>query len=330
MEGDLNPTVSVIIPFCNAPHLNRAIRSILDQTFHDFELILVDNASDDGTSEIAKEYAIRDKRITLISEARKGVVWAMNSGIEAARGAFIARMDADDYSFPERLQWQLSEFTSDPSLGLVSGQVDYVGSNEGFRLYVDWMNEIVDENDIRQNQFVEFPIANPSFMIKRSLFEKIGRFKEGDFPEDYEFFLRLQSLDVKMSKVKEVLIKWYDLPTRLTRTDARYATDAFYRVKAKYLAKWLKKHNPHHPKVLIWGAGRLSRRRSDYLLKYGIDIVCYIDLKIKPGVIHFEDIPDKDTSFIVSYVANRGARDEIRAFLTSRNYLEFRHFILAS
>ena len=332
MEDNISPLVSVIIPFYNAPRLHIAIQSILNQTFRDFELILIDNSSNDGSSEVAKKYAIQNDRIKLLQERRRGVFWAMNKGIEVAKGKFIARMDADDYSFPERLICQLAEFEKNPSLGLISGLVEYEGDekNEGFRLYVDWMNKIIDEADIYKSQFIEFPLANPSVMIRRELFKQVGPYREGDFPEDYEFFLRLQSIGVKMKKVKQKIIKWYDSPIRLTRTDPRYSTDAFYKIKARYLAKWLSDHNPFHPNILVWGAGRLSRRRSNYLLEYGISITQYIDLKKQEGVIHFKEIPDKNSCFIVSYVGSRGAREEIQQYLSMKHYREGIHFILAA
>lgn len=121
-----------------------------------------------------------------------------------------------------------------------------------------------------------------------------------------------------------------DTPNRLTRTDDRYSHDAFYKVKAKYLAHWLADHNPHHPKVYLWGGGRVSRRRSDYLVAHGIEVVQYIDVKPKANALFYENIPAADEAFIVSYVANRGVRDQIRNFLLGKRYQEGLNFIMAS
>ena len=196
--------------------------------------------------------------------------------------------------------------------------------------YVDWLNSIQTNENIYLNQFVEFPIANPSLMIRKSVFEKHGLYDEGDFPEDYEFFLRLQSHGVRMEKVNYPVLKWRDSESRLTRTDPRYSQDAFFRIKARYLANWLQKQNPHHPNVFIWGAGRLSRRRSDYLLSEGINVLRYVDLKKGKRSIHFTELPDPDSCFVISYVANREARMEIRSFLNERGFKEGIDYILAS
>lgn len=325
------PLVSVVLPFYNAPFLKESINSILHQSYQNFELIIVNNASNDSSLKVAKSYVHHD-RVILIDEVKRGVVYAVNTGIKRAKGTFIARMDADDVADTNRLKNQIQSFLNDPSLGLVSGLVEYLGptENEGFIHYVDWLNTIRTHEEIYKNQFVEFPLANPSIMFKRELFEQFGYYKEGNFPEDYEFFLRLQAYNVKMEKANNTVLIWRDSESRLTRTDKRYSQEEFFRVKAKYLAKWLEKYNPFHPEVYLWGAGRLSRRRSDFLLMEGVKIVNYIDVKEGKKVIHYQNLPDKECAFIVSYVGNRGAREDIRSFLIQKGYVEGVNFILAA
>lgn len=326
-----HPLVSVIIPFYNAPFLEEAIQSILVQTFADFELVLVDNGSTDQSTEVARSY-VNHPKVRLIKEPERGVVYAMNAGIKSAKGQLIARMDADDISFQERLQHQVDVFNANTTIDIVSGLVTYLGdeSNEGFIHYVAWLNSIKTHTDISLNQFVEFPMANPSMMLRSSVFDKFGMYEEGAFPEDYEFFLRLQSKGIRMTKVHVPVLKWRDSESRLTRTDPRYSQNSFFRIKAKYLAGWLERNNPFHPNVFLWGAGRRSRRRSDYLLEEGIQVTNYIDLKEGKNKVYFKSIPDPSKCFIVTYVSNRGAREEIRTFLNTRGYTEGVNYILAS
>lgn len=324
--------VSVILPFHNAPTLQKAAESILDQSYQNFELLLIDNASTDGSQAVSLELSHRHDKVQLIDEPKKGVVHAANSGILHSQGAYIMRMDADDYSFPQRMELQVKALQEYPDVGVVSGGVIYKGdhSNVGFIEYVDWLNTIHTSSDIALNQFIELPMANPSMMFRREIFEKYGLFKDGEFPEDYEYFLRLQSNNVKMIKVENQVLRWIDSDNRLTRTDPRYSTDAFFKIKSHYLAEWLKKNNPFHPEIFVWGAGRLSRRRSDYLKNYGIEIKKYIDVKPRENSIHFEEIESPNEAFIVSYVGNRGARSQIRSFLNDRQFIEGVHYILAS
>ncbi|MEM6642916.1 MAG: glycosyltransferase [Bacteroidota bacterium] len=323
------PTVSVILPFRNAPKLSEAVESILNQSFSDFELILVNNEPERDNEYLR---TIKDHRIRVIKEPRRGVVYAINRGINAASGEFIMRMDADDISYPDRIQNQVGFLYDNPSISVVSGQIQYQGSaqNVGFRMYVAWLNSIHTSDQIRYNQFVEFPLANPSLMYRRSVFKDHGMYREGDFPEDYDHFLRLQSAGIQMGKVKDPVIKWVDSPTRLTRMDSRYSSDAFFKLKAQYLAKWLKENNEYHPDIIVWGGSRLSRKRSQYLQVHGVSIKGYIDLKESGKNIPYTKIGDLENVFIVSYVSSRGARSKIRSYLLQHHYVEGKNFILAS
>ena len=329
--GDSHPLVSVILPFYNSPFLKESVESILAQSYSNFELILIDNGSTDSSTKTANSFS-QDPRVQIVQETKRGVVHAANKGIEIAKGELIARMDSDDIAHSNRLEKQVEFFNENPKVDVVSSLIDYLGpeDNEGFIHYVKWLNSIRTSDEIYLNQFVEFPLANPSIAFKKEVFERFGVYKEGDFPEDYELFLRLLAGGARMGKVPETVLTWRDSESRLTRTDDKYSQEAFFKIKAKYLAKWLSKYNPFHPDVYLWGAGRLSRRRSDYLIAEGINVVKYIDLKESDQVIHYKDIPDASKTFIVSYVANRGARDEIRTFLNDNGYSEGQNYILAS
>jgi hypothetical protein len=113
-----------------------------------------------------------------------------------------------------------------------------------------------------------------------------------------------------------------------------YSVAAFYRIKTKYLAGWLKKNNPFHPKIAIWGASRISRRRARLLKKYGVKIEYYIDIKrtriLKEEVVHYTEIPSSDSVFILTYIKQMNARDKIQDFLHSKGYVEGKNYLLVS
>ncbi len=329
------PKVSVILPFYNSENtLEKSIQSIVNQSFIDLELILIDNASDDDGLEISRKWTENDSRIKLYNEKKKGVVFAANLGLEKAKGKYIARMDADDVSLPNRIERQVQVLEKNHEIGLVSGLVKYTGdeANEGFSHYVNWSNGIIKCDDIYKNQFVEYPLVNPSIMFKRELYERFGGYMDGDFPEDYEFFLRLQMKETKMTKVDSPVLEWSDLPTRLSRTDERYSQEAFFKIKAKYLAQWLEKHNPNHPEVIVWGGGKLAKKRSTYLKDYGIRIGSFIDVKKSkhPSSIYYKDIHSFKNSFILSFVTNRGARKHIRNFLNQNGFQETINYLICA
>jgi glycosyltransferase involved in cell wall biosynthesis len=332
----MNPAISVILPFYNAERtLEPAVKSILNQSFGDFELLLVDNNSTDKSLPVAIKLAENDSRIRLLNETKQGVANAMNCGLQNARGNFIARMDADDISLPHRLEKQMQFLIDNPEIGLVGCNVIYVPHNKntaGFERFVNWVNSFHSPAEIELNRFVEIPVINPTIFFRRELFEKYGGNSDGDFPEDYEMQFRFLDAGVKMAKLPEPLLEWHDSTTRLTRTDERYSTEAFFRTKAKYFKNWAEKHNPFYPAIWVWGAGRKTRQRAKLLVAERFKIEGYIDIQkektTKETILYYKEIPEQGKIFIVSLVTNYGAREQIKAFLLSRNYIEGVDFIL--
>lgn len=334
--------ISVVMPVFNAEEtLDEAIQSICNQSCDNFEFIIVDDGSNDSSRQILKRWAQKDTRITPIYDNHHGIVSALNTGIEQANGTYLARMDADDISLPTRLEKQANYLNDHPDIGLVSCLVKHLGNQkkqEGYARYVDWINGVTSIKDIRRNRFIESPIAHPSVCFRRSLIKKYGGYRDGIFPEDYELWLRWLDQGMQMFKLPEVLLEWRDQDDRLSRNHSRYSPTAFYKIKAKYLARWLQQENPYHPYIVIWGAGRTSRKRAELLTQYGIHITNYIDVDPKKigQNIHGRpvwgpnDIPEDGARFIVSYVGNRGVNQKIFAYLNKQGYDFGRHFIFAA
>jgi len=336
------PSVSVILPVYNAEDtLDAAIRSIIGQSVTDFELIVIDDGSTDASSAILEEWAASDDRINPLFLEHAGIVKALNAGLGIAKGRYIARMDADDISLPGRLQTQKEFLDARDDVGLVSCLVEHLGDSReaaGYARHVRWINTLTSHDAIALNRFIESPLAHPSVMFRTSLLEKYGGYRAGDFPEDYELWLRWLDRGVRMEKVPELLLKWRDDPGRLSRSHSRYSFEAFYRIKARYLARWLETNNPNHPEVVIWGAGRVTRKRAEMLASHGVEITHYID--IDPNKIGKEihgrpvwspdDLPQPGEHFIIPYVGRHGANKMIREALEEKGYAEGRDFIFAA
>lgn len=327
--------ISVILPFRNAENtLVRAIQSVLEQNCN-LELVLVDNASTDNSYRLARKLVDAGKAI-LVHEPQVGVVYAMNTGLKHSKGEWIARMDADDEWHPRKLEKQLEYLRKNQDCHVLGTQVEFMSSIEkadGLEHYVNWSNTVTTSTDIRRSIFIESPIVNPSVIFKKSLIAQHGYYAAGDLPEDYEMFLRWHSKGVKMEKLPEKLMIWHDSPERLTRTHSAYTKTAFNTVKCKYLAEWLSQHNALHPSIWVWGAARRMRRNAEELEKYGIRICGFIDTQKQKTTskpcIHFQAIPSSEEMFIVSFVAIREAKEEIRRFLSEREYKELEDFVLA-
>ena len=330
--------ISVILPVFNAePWLEEALDSLFLQEFGDFEVIALDDGSEDNSLRILRQKARGEARLKVVALPHGGIVAALNRGLALAQGSLIARMDADDLCLPGRFQLQAEFLARHPEVGLVSCQVAYgcsQGQEGGFKRYVEWSNSLVSPQAIGLNRFVESPVVHPTVMFRRELIEKWGGYRDGVFPEDYELWLRWLDAGVVMAKLPRVLLSWRERPDRLSRVDPRYSVDAFYRTKSRYLKSWLAERGIKT--VAVWGAGRTSRKRAEILTQHGIEIGFYIDIDPKKignrvngrPVLSMDALPEPGHRFILSYVGSWGARELIERHLQKRGYRVGAHYLL--
>lgn len=336
----MTPRVSVVLPAYNAATtLDAAIASLRAQTFADWELVVVDDGSTDRTAERLATLAATEPRLRVVSRPHAGIVAALGAGIASARAPLIARMDADDVCLPERLAEQVAFLERDPSLGLVGCLVEFGGdrvSQAGYARHVDWLNTLQSPDEIAANRFVDAPFAHPSVLFRRALIERFGGYAAGAFPEDYELWLRWLEAGVRMAKVPRVLLRWNDPEHRLSRTDPRYATEAFFRLKARWIAAEVRRR-ARARELWVWGAGRPTRRRAEHLTAHGLRIHGYIDVdpaKATPAlggrgapVITPAELPGPEMAFVLGYVTNPGARQLIHRALANRGYAIARDYL---
>ena len=329
------PRVSVLMPVYNAAQtLDEALESVLAQSFSDLEVVAVDDGSQDDSAEVLRAWARRDQRVRPVFAEHAGVVEAPNRGLSFCRGAFVARMDADDRMHPERLQKQVEQFEADPSLSAVSCLVETFaadGVGEGMRIYETWLNSLVAHRDIVREIFVESPIANPTSMLRRDEFVQMGGYHERGWPEDYDLWLRYFMAGKRFSKVPEVLFYWREHGGRVTHTQSRYSVENFLRAKAHYLVE-----GPLQGRdgLLVWGAGKTGRRLAKHLQRGGAQPNAFVDITPKKigGTLRGAPVIGPDAlvewwqrfkrPVLLAAVASRGARALIRAQLSEWGFKE--------
>lgn len=192
------PRVSILVPVYNvAPYLRQALDSILAQTFRDFELILINDGSTDGSGAIIDEYRQRDTRIVAVHKENEGVARTLNLGLSMARGEYIRRFDSDDTCLPNALEKQVNYLDGHPNVALVGTQIAFQ-SNRG-KVARHFRNP---RNDYFQGEICRFaepadfyqgcPIIHATVLLRRSIIEASGGYRaEFLTSEDIDLWLRM-------------------------------------------------------------------------------------------------------------------------------------------
>lgn len=328
---------SILLPFHNAEEtLDTAVSSMVAQTYTDWQLFLINNASNDQGSVIARSWADRDQRIRVVHEPRIGIAHALNAGLALAQGKYIARMDADDISHPDRLARQAAYLDAHPEIGVLGTRTSFASTmpeHRGMQAFVHWQNALITPHEHYVKRFVDAPLAHPTVLFRRELVEQHGGYDTGPLPEDHELWLRWMDAGVRFAKLPEELLTWNDHAGRLSRTHANYSVDAFFATKVKYMARWLKRKLDGRP-VIIAGTSMLCQERTALLEAEGIAVSAFTDVKGSgvPGrrfVPHLE-LPPAGEAFVVSFISQRGTGDRIAGFLAGRGLVEGEDFVLAA
>lgn len=198
------PEISVIIPaFNSADYIGEAIRSVLAQTYTNFELIVVDDGSTDATPEIVREFG---HEVTYVRQENGGAASARNHGIRIAKGEFIAFLDADDTWEPDKLEKQINLFKDDPGLGMVFTENKLFDEEGEYCDSLDKKNRLMS-GDLAQSIFMSSGVATPTVMVRSEVFRKLGTFEESlSQSEDDNMWIRITS-NYKGMLIDEPLVR---------------------------------------------------------------------------------------------------------------------------
>jgi glycosyltransferase involved in cell wall biosynthesis len=201
------------------PFLSAAVESVLTQTYTDFELIIIDDGSTDGSAQRLRDYAARDRRIRLVVQANVGLTVSLNRGVDVARGEYIARMDGDDVCLPTRFERQVHYLDRHPNCVLVGGQVRLI--NEDGRPIHDSGIPSVDsatggvEGLKRTHTEIDrallegrWPLVHPAVMMRRDAVRAVGGYDERFVTnQDHDLFLKLAEVG-QLANITDVVIKY--------------------------------------------------------------------------------------------------------------------------
>ena len=250
MKTNKNPKISVIIPVYNGErYIKEAIDSVLNQTYENYEIIVINDGSTDNTIKILKNYV---NKIRWKNQENKGVVSAKNSGIKIAKGEYFAYLDADDVFLPDKLELQIKKLNENPKLGLVFCEYYYMDKNGKIIKLIKPTKKI----KLIQDNF----IPTSGVICKKSCLEKIGIF-EYDVGSDYDWDLWLRiSEQFPISYVNKPLLKYRIHSSNISRTRVKNIVDYELEMKIKLLEKaYLRRNKPFWLKMKILRA-KLERQ----------------------------------------------------------------------
>lgn len=292
-----------------ASWLGEAVASALAECAPGDEVVVVDDGSLDHPARVLP----RDGRVQLYALPPRGIVGALEFGRRQTDAPYLARLDCDDLAIPGRIAAQRALLDSRPEVAVVGGRAVEEGLPEGMRRYVAWVNGL---EDLHREILVESPLVHPGTLLRAAAVEDVGGYRDGDFPEDYDLWLRL-AVRWRLAAVTQTVVSWRDRPGRLTRTDTRYRREAFRGIKQAYLREVVL---PGVRRVAVWGAGQEGAPWVRWFKDMGFEVCAALDYH--PGrTLHGvpvrarESVADLDVERLFVAVGARGARAEIRALL---------------
>jgi glycosyltransferase involved in cell wall biosynthesis len=283
-RADAMPVVSVLMAVYNqAAYVGQAIDSILGQTFEQFELVVVDDGSNDGTSAVIDDRVRRDPRIRLIRGPNAGTVTATSAGLAACRGRYVARMDGDDISHPDRLERQVGFLDAHPHVLAVGCRLELI---DPFGAVIGRTENPLDHQaiDAALLDGRGGTVPQPAAMIRREALLQAGGYRrQYENSEDLDLWLRLAEVG-ELANLPDYLLKYRRHPLSISyarhsnqmRMKALIVGEAYDRRGLARPDEWV--FHPWHPKpaaeqLQVWGWRSLKRGNLKAARTYAMDLV---------------------------------------------------------
>lgn len=320
------PKVSILIPAKNEMYfVEECLLSIQNQTYQNWEVILVDDHSTDDTALIVKQFAKQDSRIQYVPNKGEGIIPALRTAYALAEGRFITRMDADDIMRPNKIEVLLKGLLEHGEGHVAVGGVHYFSDTQlksGYENYQKWLNQHTENGTNFTDIFKECAIPSPSWMLFRDDLDRIQAFNENRYPEDYDLAFRMYSKGFKVIPTSEIVHEWRDYELRTSRVSENYKEYTFSALKWQYFNLL---HRNLDKEMVIMGTGYRGKRIAECLLDLGIDFKWVSNNKEKIGK-HIYDQMIFDLSIDLDWVntqcicaiANETGKTFIEQFFINR------------
>lgn len=326
-----NEKVSILMPFRNTEaYLRECLDSILAQDYPFWELIAVDDHSQDSSYALLSEYKNSDHRIKLLKNNGRGIIMALRTAFKASTGSVVTRMDSDDIMVPGKLSVMRGALQESGRGHISLGLVRYFsasGISEGYKKYENWLNRLTLRGSNFKERYKECVIPSPCWMVYKEDLHKCGAFDANRYPEDYDLAFRMYEAGLKCLPSENVLHLWRDYSTRTSRTSPDYANNTFLELKIHY---FLKHDRDKMKPLLLWGAGNKGKTAAKLLQDHNTEFHWVCDNPKKTGKkiygqtlrpyenrMNWTELPQS-----IITVANANAQKQIRSYLDARSLTE--------
>ena len=257
--------ISILIPVKNAaPWLSECLDSILNQSLKTWEVIAVNDHSDDESSKTLEKYARQFSQIHWFENNGSGIIDALDLAFQKSNGSWIHRMDADDLMPATKLE-TLYTLLQVNSKAIATGKVRYFGRNPisaGYKKYEDWLNQRCDFDDHNDWIYRECVIASPNWLVHRSSIEEIGGFSQLNYPEDYDLILKWLTAGKEVLSTFKTTHLWRDHDARTSRNSTVYDQDSFFKLKLEH---WVKSTFQKKKTTVVLGENRKAHKVMELL-----------------------------------------------------------------
>ncbi|AUP77813.1 glycosyltransferase family 2 protein [Flavivirga eckloniae] len=322
-----NSLVSILIPFKNTEaYLEDCLVSILNQTYTNWELLIVDDSSTDSSFDIVEGFAKKDSRITLLKNKGTGIIDALRLAFKHSKGTLITRMDSDDIMRTNKLEVLVNNLSAHGKQHVAIGLVNYFskeGIKEGFKNYELWLNDLTKTGTNYSEIYKECVIPSPSWMVHRSDLMACNAFNPNRYPEDYDLAFRFYKHQYTCIPCDAVIHDWRDYSSRTSRTHVHYAENHFIDIKLRYFLEL--DYNPNKT-LVIWGAGNKGKVVAKTLIKKAVPFEWICDNPNKIGrdiygkvLKPFSALETIENPQSIITVANKGAQIVIKKYMDALN-----------
>lgn len=240
------PLISVVIPALNAaPTLGETLQSLAQQSLRDFEVVLVDDGSTDGTAELAARFEGQVPLRRIAHDSPQGVARSLNDGLAAGDSEFVARLDADDLAHPERLRLQLEFLRAHADVQVCGTQLVVFDHERGLQHPLGLLSHPTADAAIRTAFIQRCAIAHPSVMARRGLFGWVGGYDPAfDFAEDYELWCRASLAGATFANLELPLTYYRKHAKQVSQSRAQQQWGHDLRIKQRYMRSFLRDREP--------------------------------------------------------------------------------------